>query len=40
MLRSIGIQPGNPWSQSGRKKGSLRREGIAEKGGFQPGMKE
>jgi len=23
--------PGNPWSQSGRRKGRLRREGFAEK---------
>jgi len=32
--------PGNPWSQSGRRKGRLRREGFAEKEGFKPGMKE
>jgi len=29
--------PGNPWSQSGRRKGRLLREGLAEKKGFKPG---
>jgi len=28
--------PGNPWSQSWRRKGRLRREGFAEKEGFRP----
>jgi len=32
--------PGNPWSQSSRRKGRLGREGIAEREGFKPGMKE
>jgi len=32
--------PGNPWSQSGRRKGRLRCEGFAEKKGFKPGVKE
>jgi len=32
--------PGNPCSQSGRRKGRLRWEGFAEKGDFEPGMKE
>jgi len=27
--------PGNPWSQSWRRKGRLLREGLAEKAGFK-----
>ena len=27
--------PGNPWSQSGRRKGTLRWEGFAEKESFK-----
>jgi len=38
MLRSIGRlnNPGNPWSQSGRRKGRLRWEGFEEKESFNP----
>ena len=32
--------PGNPWSQSRRRKGRLRREGFPEKERFKPEMKE
>jgi len=32
--------PGNPWSQSWRRKGRLQLEGFAEKEGFKPGMKK
>ena len=39
MLRSIAVNsPGNPWSQSGRRKRGLRWEGFAEK--EAAGMKE
>jgi len=38
MLRSNG--PGNPWSQSGKRKGRLRWEGFAEKESFKPGVEE
>jgi len=42
MLRSIGEQFVNSWSQSGRRKGrlwSLWWEGVAEKESFKPGMR-
>jgi len=32
--------PGKLWSRSGRRKGRLRWEGIAEKEYFKPGVKE
>jgi len=32
--------PGNPWSQSGRRKGRLRLEGFAEKESLKPGVEE
>jgi len=32
--------PGNPWSQSGRRKGRLWWERFAEKESFKPGVKE
>jgi len=40
MLRSIGKQSGNPWSQSGRRKGRLRWEGFTEKETFKSGVEE
>ena len=40
MLRSIGKQSGNAWSQCGRRKGRLRWIGFAEKEGLKPEMKE
>jgi len=32
--------PGNPWSQSRRRKGRIWWEGFAEKESFKPGVKE
>jgi len=40
MLRSICKQSGNPWSQSGRRKGRLRWEGFTEKETFKSGVEE
>ena len=40
MLRSIGKQSGDPWSQSRRRNGRLWWEGFAEKEGFRPRVKE
>jgi len=34
MLRVLLNTPGSPWSQSWRRKGRLRWEGLAENGGF------
>jgi len=39
MLRRIG-SPGNPWSQSGRRKGRLLWEGFAEKESFKSVVEE
>ena len=39
MIKSIGKQSGNPWSQSWGRKGRLRWEGFAEKEGW-PEMNE
>jgi len=36
MLRILVNSPGNPWRQSGRRKGRLRWEGFAEKEDFKP----
>ena len=40
MLRSIGEQSGDPWSQSRRRNGRLWWEGLAEKESFKPGVKK
>jgi len=41
MFSSIGKRSaGNPWSQSWRRKGRLRREGFAEKEGFKRGIND
>ena len=40
MLRSIGEQSGNPWSQTRRRNGRLWWEGFAEKESFKPGVEE
>jgi len=40
MLRSVGKQSGESCSQSWRRKGRLRWEGIAEMEGFKPGTEE
>jgi len=43
MLRTSEVSvnsPGNPWSQSGRRKGRLWWEGFAEKESFKPGVEE
>jgi len=39
-LEALVNSPGNPWSQSGRRKGRLRWEGFAKKESFKPAMKE
>jgi len=39
-LKALVSSPGNPWSQSGRRKGRLRWEGFAEKESFKPGEEE
>jgi len=36
----VSNSPGNPWSQSCRRRGRLQLEGFAEKEGFKHGMKE
>ena len=36
MLRSIGIQPGNPWSQSGRKKEGYGGKELQKRQVFSP----